>query len=106
MTLEEKTAFPTIDSKELGKLIQIRRKQLRLNQKELSKSVRISRVYLSLIETNHKDLKNINLLNRISKELEIPTAYLLLLATERKGKYERSIEVIQNIIKGEYFSII
>jgi len=106
MSLEEKTDFPVIDTKELGKLIRIRRKQIKLNQGELAKRVEITQAYLSCIETNHRVLKNIDLLEKISKELEIPASYLIILATKPDEKYEKEIETMQNIIKGKYFSII
>jgi transcriptional regulator with XRE-family HTH domain len=114
MKLEDKTDFPSVDikefppfdPKELGRIIKTRRKQMKLNQETLAKKVGVTSTYISLLENNHKKFGNLDLLNRISNELEIPYAYLLFLSIEEKGKYKERIRLIKDIIKGEYFSII
>ena len=66
MSLEEKTDFPPIDLKELGKIIQIRRKQMKLNQGDFAESMGVTQSYISLIENNHKPLNSLSLLKNIS----------------------------------------
>lgn len=59
------------------------RKQAKKTQKELAGAVGITQGYLSLLESGHKKNPSLELLQRISKELDITVNDLI--ATERTG---------------------
>ncbi|WP_439132518.1 helix-turn-helix domain-containing protein [Polaribacter sp.] len=77
-----------------------------LSQKELAKKIGISNINLSLIE-NDKANPSIDTLTKISKVLDIPIAYILVLGLDEKcfprkirSRYKLTQDTITGIVKG------
>jgi transcriptional regulator with XRE-family HTH domain len=88
-----------IDLKEIGKVIKGIREHKKIKQINLAKKLEISQVHLSYIETGKKDCSNMKLLNKIGTELQIPSAYLILLSLEEKYVPEQMGNHIANYLK-------
>ena len=67
----------------IGNAIKLIRVNKGISQVELSEMVGISSSYLSLIEKNKRE-PNIDLLNKISKKMNVPLSILIFLATDSK----------------------
>ena len=64
-----------------GTIIRKLRKQAGISQGDLAKACKLSQAYLSLVESNKREM-HMSSLKRICEELEIPVPILLFLAME------------------------
>lgn len=95
---------------QLGKVIHYLRKKRSLNQKEFAKKIGKTASYLSLIESNQK-IPSMELMRRISKELEIPFYYLIYKSLDveteipqnKRDTYNHLSPVLDKIIEDIFF---
>ena len=92
----------------IGESIKIARKMRGFTQSELGKKINIGKDHISRIETNQTNA-SMETMKKISKALQIPIAYILLLGINEKSfpkkyRYRFTIaqETINQIVKEIY----
>lgn len=80
MNIDVESTYPSFENRdlyvELGEHIAFYRKRANMTQKELSSRIKISRAYLSRIETpNSSQSFSLEILFNISRELKVPLKY-------------------------------
>lgn len=83
----------------IGKTIKLLRTSAGIRQKDLAKKLNISSNYLSLIE-NDKREPSISVIERISKELDVPVSYLFWHAYEKPKNLPKDQEHLFDLMKG------
>ncbi len=80
----------------IGLAIKTVREKRSLSQTELAKRVRVTQAFLSYIEKGSRE-PSFELIDQISKELEVPQQVLLLLACDKRSKAGRYSKYLHNI---------